>query len=181
MKKSSLFLAIISALVLSVNLALALDLSQIADTARNALESGNEFCLSAEPVITAIFGTECTNDLTFILTMTLWIVFLMLFFDGIASFTPFSKRASFFIALAFVIVLANLGHFFNVSQFIISLVSTPTGLAITAISLILFLLFYLIFRDSIIKGREKIKKARLEQGEKNIMQTGEIISKALRE
>lgn len=181
MKKASIFFCLLIISFLLINSVLAIDLAQTTEKASGFIESANSFCSSNEVIISRIFGAECTGDLSFVLAIVLWFVFLMLFFDGIATFTPFSKWVSFVIALASVMILATLGHFAIISNFITELITTPKGLVILVGSLLVFLILYALTRGWRIAEKKKIEEMKLRMNQRIVNRTGEAISKSFRD
>jgi uncharacterized membrane protein len=137
-------------------------------------------------VFVILFGVDYSLSLSFLFVIILWVLFLFAYSTLFSEYASFSKGISFAISVIFVIIMAQLKWFVNMSNSIMLLffgekpwwVKLAIGLAIIIIITVILIL-YIKFGKYIKLARKKIKDEKkridIELGAK----AGESLSKAM--
>lgn len=112
-----------------------------------------------------LFGQNYEFSLTLFFTILLWIIFLIIFANIFSVYMAFSNKGiSFAIAIAFNIIVAQLGIFNFISKTIVNLIFLKEGIwiLISFFILIFALIFFFVLGLLIVKNMRKRMKLKAE-------------------
>lgn len=182
-KISSVFMLAILFLALISSFAKA-DMQQVIDTTGNILSKSGEVlgavCDNGNWFFRPLIGSECTQDLQFLVVFVLWIVFLFFMYDAIATYSAFSNLASMAIGFGLAVILANMGVISWLAEMIIALTTTPGGIAILIAVIIVLLIFYVIAKTMMTSEKKKKKEAKIKESEEVVQGMAEAIKKGVK-
>jgi len=149
------------------------------------INSIDSFFQKISPVFSVLFGTEYSLSLALLLTIALWVYFLLLF-NRILSNSLFSKGVALLVSLGFTVIISQIGLFSRAANFVIGIffgeqpwwVKVIIGIVIVAILAIVFILiknFGKQFAANRKKAKEEKDRLKLHTG----AVAGEELSKAV--
>lgn len=114
-----------------------------------------------------LFGTECAMNLSFFISLVIFVFMLLILYDALTTFSTFSSVPGFFISLGLMLLIANMDIINRLSDSILFLIGTKTGIIILLAVLIIFAVAFSFLKKYVAQAKQKAKEKRRElAGEK---------------
>lgn len=162
-------------IILSVPLVMAQDFGEIAS---NAVSFSANVCETYGGFMKYIIGAECAANIVFIALLILWIFTIMMLFDMIATFSPFSRGTSFIAAFGISIIIANSGFMGWIYESFSALIANQGALKVIAF-LIAVLVIYGIIKTITEKEKKKKKESEIKKAEEKVVKIGKELGSAV--
>ena len=130
-------------------------------------------CESYGSFLRYIVGAECSISIAFLILLVLWIFIVMVFFDIIATYSPFSRGTSFIISLGLYVIIANFGFVGAIVEWISDFIAGGGALKLIAF-LLAVLIIYILIKTITEAEKKRRRKEEVKESEERVMKISKV-------